>query len=66
MEHNKRKSYYNLEHQQRYKKKLKSKTINFNMENDIEAKLYEFLSTKPNINKYIKELIREEYDKNEE
>lgn len=36
------------------------------MENDIEAKLYEFLSTKPNINKYIKELIREEYDKNEE
>ncbi len=60
MDNKKRESYYNLEHQQTYRKKTKSITLSFNLENDEDISIFEYLSNIKNKTSYVKELIKKD------
>ncbi len=58
-----RKPYYNLEHQQEYRKKTKSINLSFNLSKEEELELFNYISEKPNKTNYIKELIKKDIEK---
>ncbi|MFV0503602.1 MAG: hypothetical protein ACK5LT_06500 [Lachnospirales bacterium] len=57
----KRKPYYNLEHQKKYNEKLKTFTVRFNMEKAEDVELYNHFSDQANKNAYIKKLIHDDF-----
>ncbi|MFV0518832.1 MAG: hypothetical protein ACK5LY_01035 [Lachnospirales bacterium] len=54
----KRPSYYNIEHQRKYHQKIKKLTINFNLENEEDVKILDFLNSQDNKSAFIKELVK--------
>lgn len=56
-EKTKRTTYYNKDHQQKYYKKIKKLTVNFNMENDNDIKILEYLNSQDNKSNFVKDLI---------
>lgn len=55
-----RESYYNLEHQQKYREKTKSVTVSFNLEDATDLMIFKHLDTVGKKSTYIKELIMED------
>lgn len=58
-----RKSYYNLEHQKKYREKNKSVTVSFNLEKEDESEIYKHLNSVEKKATYIKSLIAKDLQK---
>ncbi len=53
----KRPTYYNKDHQQKYYKKVKKLTVNFNMDKEEDVELLEYLNSQENKSTFVKNLI---------
>lgn len=60
MEKEKRQSYYNADHQKKYKEQIKSVTISFNTTKVEDVELLEFLQKQKDKTNYIKSLVKKD------